>query len=202
VKNGSEVSAGFAFVLPALLLLLVFFFLPVIAALLLSLTDFDLYAIADPGNIRFVWFSNYVRLLQTPDFWVALRNTFYFVLVGGPLSVMVSLGAALLLNAKAARFKSLFRTIYFAPVVTTLVAVAVVWRYMYHSQYGLLNWGLEAIGIDLRTRPGDHRSSPEARRAFLFRGLGRGRHPDHQGLARGIGRQSFSPHLRDPERDL
>jgi multiple sugar transport system permease protein len=148
VKNGPEVSAGFAFVLPALLLLLVFFFLPVVAALLLSLTDFDLYAIADPGNIRFVWFSNYVRLLQTPDFWVALRNTFYFVLVGGPLSVMVSLGAALLLNAKAARFKSLFRTIYFAPVVTTLVAVAVVWRYMYHSQYGLLNWGLEAIGID------------------------------------------------------
>jgi multiple sugar transport system permease protein len=128
-------------------LLLVFFFLPVVAALLLSLTDFDLYAIADLDNVEFIGLDNYARLLRTPDFWTALRNTFYFVLVGGPLSVIASLGAALLLNARVARFKSLFRTIYFAPVVTTLVAVAVVWRYMYHAQYGLLNGALGLVGI-------------------------------------------------------
>jgi multiple sugar transport system permease protein len=134
-------------VLPALVLLLVFFFLPVVAALLLSLTDFDLYAIADLDNVEFIGLDNYARLLRTPDFWTALRNTFYFVLVGGPLSVIASLGAALLLNARVARFKSFFRTIYFAPVVTTLVAVAVVWRYMYHAQYGLLNGALGLVGI-------------------------------------------------------
>jgi multiple sugar transport system permease protein len=147
MKQSAAISPGWAFVLPALVLLLVFFFLPVVAALLLSLTDFDLYAIADLENVEFIGLDNYARLLRTPDFWTALRNTFYFVLVGGPLSVIASLGAALLLNARVARFKSLFRTIYFAPVVTTLVAVAVVWRYMYHAQYGLLNGALGLVGI-------------------------------------------------------
>jgi multiple sugar transport system permease protein len=147
MKHSTAISPGWAFVLPALVLLLVFFFLPVVAALLLSLTDFDLYAIADLDNVEFIGLDNYARLLRTPDFWTALRNTFYFVLVGGPLSVIASLGAALLLNARVARFKSLFRTIYFAPVVTTLVAVAVVWRYMYHAQYGLLNGALGLVGI-------------------------------------------------------
>ncbi len=69
------------------------------------------------------------------------------MVVGGPLSVLVSLGAALLLSAPLARFKSLFRTIYFAPVVTTLVAVAIVWRYLYHPRYGFLNHVLGAIGL-------------------------------------------------------
>ena len=147
MKQSAAISPGWAFVLPALVLLLVFFFLPVVAALLLSLTDFDLYAIADLDNVEFIGLDNYARLLRTPDFWTALRNTFYFVLAGGPLSVIASLGAALLLNARVARFKSLFRTIYFAPVVTTLVAVAVVWRYMYHAQYGLLNGALGLVGI-------------------------------------------------------
>jgi multiple sugar transport system permease protein len=70
----------------------------------------------------------------------------YFVLFGGPLSGAVSLGAALLVNAKAARLKPLFRSVYFAPVVTTLVAVAIVWRYLYHPRYGLMNQGLAMLG--------------------------------------------------------
>ena len=69
------------------------------------------------------------------------------MLVGGPLSVAASLVAALLVNAKLVRFPGLFRSIFFMPVVTTLVAVAIVWRYLYHPQYGLLNWALGAVGI-------------------------------------------------------
>jgi multiple sugar transport system permease protein len=61
--------------------------------------------------------------------------------------VAVSLGAALLVNARLARFKSFFRTVYFAPVVTTLVAVAVIWRYLYHPRFGLLNYALAWVGI-------------------------------------------------------
>jgi multiple sugar transport system permease protein len=68
--------------------------------------------------------------------------------VGGPLSVAVSLGAALLVNSRLIRFPSLFRTAFFLPVVTTLVAVAVVWRYLLHSRYGLINHGLAQLGID------------------------------------------------------
>jgi multiple sugar transport system permease protein len=139
--------AAWYFLAPGLALITVFFFLPVVASLLLSLTDFDIYAVADTSNARFVGLDNYVRLFKTPLFWTALKNTFYFALVGGPLTVAVSLGAALLVNARLARFKTLFRTIYFVPFVTTLVAVAIVWRYLYHPQYGLLNYALGFVGV-------------------------------------------------------
>lgn len=140
--------AGWLFVAPALIIIGVFFFLPVLAALLLSFTDFDLYALADTANLRFIGFGNYVDLLQTPMFWKSLGNTFYFVVVGVPLSIAVSLGAALLLDSKLARFKGLFRTALFAPVVTTIVAVAVIWRYFFHTRYGLVNYTLGFIGIE------------------------------------------------------
>ena len=140
-------TAGWIFSGPALIVLGVFFAIPVASALLLSLTDFDLYALADMSNLRFVALGNYIDLLQTPLFWKSLGNTAYFVVVGVPLSIAVSLGAALLLNAKVARFKGLFRTALFAPVVTTLVAVAVIWRYLFHTSYGLVNWALGHIGI-------------------------------------------------------
>jgi multiple sugar transport system permease protein len=94
-----------------------------------------------------VGLRNYDGALANPEFWRAVRNTLYFVLVGGPLSVLASLAAALLLNARLVRWRSLFRTAYFAPVVTTLVAVAVVWRYLYHPHYGLVNHWLGLLGI-------------------------------------------------------
>ena len=142
-----KARAAWWFLAPALVLLLLFFVIPVGAGLLLSLTDFDVYAIGSPETARFVGLKNYGHLLQDPTFWQAARNTLTFVLIGGPLSVATSLGAALLLNAKAIRLRGLFRTIYFAPVVTTLVSVAIVWRYLYHPKYGLLNFLLGGLGI-------------------------------------------------------
>ncbi len=139
--------AAWAFLSPALLLLGLFFFLPVVAGLALSVTDFDIYAIGDFSTVRFVGLRNYVQAFTNPVFGTALRNTFYFVLVGGPLSVFTSLGAALLVNAPLVRFRTFFRTVFFAPVVTTLVAVAIVWRYLYHPSYGLLNLALGKVGI-------------------------------------------------------
>lgn len=140
-------AAAYVFIAPALIVIGIFFLLPVLAALLLSLTDFDIYAVASLSNARFVALGNYGRLLHTPDFWRALWNTLYFALVGGPLSIVVSLGAALLVNAKLVRFRAFFRTALFAPFVTTLVAVAIVWRYLYHPQYGILNYLLGHVGI-------------------------------------------------------
>ena len=140
--------AAWWFVAPALLVITVFFFLPVLAALAMSLTDFDIYALADLGNQRFVGLQNYGRLLHTPVFWRALGNTLYFVAAGVPLSIAASLGAALLLHSPLARFKPFFRTALFAPVVTTLVAVAVIWRYLFSTRYGLLNYALGGLGID------------------------------------------------------
>jgi multiple sugar transport system permease protein len=140
-------TAGYWFIAPALALIAAFFFLPVLASVVLSLTDFDIYAVASRANLRWLWAENYRRLLRDPLFWVALRNTAYFVAVGGPLSIAVSLGAALLLSARVVRFKGVFRTIFFLPVVTTLVAIAVVWRYVYHPRFGLLNQALALVGV-------------------------------------------------------
>jgi multiple sugar transport system permease protein len=154
--------AAWWFVSPALLAIVVFFVVPVAAALALSFTDFDLYGVADLGNVRFIGLDNYRRLFfATPVFWTSLRNTAFFVVVGGPLSIAVSLGTALLLNARLARAPGVFRTALFAPVVTTVVAVAVIWRYLFHTRYGFLNYVLGWFGIDAVDWLGDpHWSMP------------------------------------------
>jgi len=135
------------FLAPALGLITVFFFLPVVGGLLLSLTDFDIYAIGSPDTARFVGLANYAHLLSDPLFWQSLKVTFTNVLLGAPLSVLVSLGAALLVSSRLVRYPAVFRSIFFAPVVTTLVAVAIVWRYLYHPRYGLIDHALAQIGI-------------------------------------------------------
>ena len=140
--------AGWAFAGPALAMLGLFFFVPVVLAFALSLTDFDLYALANIDDLRFTGLSNYAELLRTPLFWKALGNTFYFVLVGVPLSIALSLGAAMLLHGLASKLTGIFRTALFAPVVTTLVAVAVIWRYLLHTRYGMINYGLAQLGIE------------------------------------------------------
>jgi len=144
VKSG---GAGWWFAAPALCVIAVFFVLPVLAALAMSLTDFDIYALADLSTLRIVGLRNYAELLQRPLFWQALGNTLYFVAVGVPLSLAVSLAAALLLNSRLARLQPFFRTALFAPVVTTVVAVAVIWRYLLGTRYGVLNYALGALGI-------------------------------------------------------
>jgi multiple sugar transport system permease protein len=140
--------AAWSFAAPALIVIGGFFLLPVAAAFALSFTDFDLYALASLENLRFVGLRNYFDLVQAPLFWQALGNTLYFVIVGVPLSLGLSLAAALLLNSPLARAQAFFRTALFAPVVTTLVAVAIVWRYLFHTRYGWVNQGLAALGID------------------------------------------------------
>lgn len=147
MRRLAAIPAGVWFVAPALTLIGLFFFLPVAASLLLSFTDFDIYALGRLDRLRFIGLENYRRLLNDPMFWTALKNTLYFVIVGGPLSVLVSLGAALLVNHRLTRFQGVFRTLLFLPVVTSLVAVAVVWRYLYHPRYGFLNYVLGMAGL-------------------------------------------------------
>lgn len=147
MRSSTESGVAIFFLAPALLAIGIFFFIPVIAAFVMSFTDFDIYSLANWQYARFVGLRNYSQLFEDPLFWKALKNTLYFLLLGGPLSIAVSLAAALLLNSKLVRFKGLFRTAYFAPVVTTLVAVAVVWRFVYHPRFGLLNYFLSFVGI-------------------------------------------------------
>lgn len=135
------------FLAPALGTLLIFFFLPVAAAFLMSFTDFDIYSLGNLSRARIILFRNFAQLLSDPLFWKALGNTFYFVIVGGPLTIVVSLLAAIALNSRLLYFRNWFRLAFFMPVVTTLVAVAVVWRYLYHPRFGIINYLLSQIGI-------------------------------------------------------
>ncbi len=99
----SDSKAALLFLTPGMLIIFFFFLLPAAAAFLLSLTDFDIYALGDIHNIRLVGLANYRDLLSNARFWRALLNTIYFTLVGGPLTVIVSLAAALLLKVGDAR---------------------------------------------------------------------------------------------------
>jgi len=136
------------FLAPALATLTIFFFLPVAASFLMSFSDFDIYSLGSLNQVRFVFLYNYHHLVKDPVFWKALLNSCYFVLVGGPLTIIAALFAAIGLNSRLLRFKSVFRLAFFMPVVTTLVAVAVVWRYLYHPRFGAFNYLLSFLGID------------------------------------------------------
>jgi multiple sugar transport system permease protein len=147
VSQRSEARAAWTLLAPALAAIGLFFAVPLVAALFLSLTDFDIYAVADAGNARFVGFRNYLRLAADPLFWTVLRNTLVFVVLGVPMTLGAALGGALLVHSRHARLPGLFRTVFFAPVVATLVAVAVVWRYLYHPRFGLIDQALGLVGI-------------------------------------------------------
>jgi multiple sugar transport system permease protein len=147
MKNFSARAAYF-FLAPALSAIFIFFFIPVIAALIISLTDFDIYALGDYSTVRFIGLSNYIELFDDALFWTALKNTFYYVIVASPLSIVVSLSAAILLNSKLIKLKGIFRLSYFIPVVTTLVAVAIVWRFIYHPRFGIMNYFLSWFDIN------------------------------------------------------
>lgn len=137
--------------------ILLFFAVPVLGGLVLSLTDFDLYAVADLGAARWVGAGNYLSLLADPLFWKALRNTLLLVGLGVPLTLILALGGALLVQSRLARLPGFWRTAFFAPVVTTLVAVSVVWRYLYHPRYGLLDQLLIRLGLPAPDWLGDPR---------------------------------------------
>ena len=139
--------AAWGFVSPALAAVALFLVIPVFGALLLSLTDFDIYALADLRNLRFIGLDNYVNLLGNPLFWTAMRNTAWFAVLGVPATIVASLLAAVLLNSKMVKWRPIWRVAFFAPYVTTLVATAVVWRYLLHTRYGVINWVLDGFGI-------------------------------------------------------
>lgn len=156
--TAAETRAGWTFSGPALAAIFLFFVIPALGSLVLSFTDFDIYALANLSNLRFVGFENYSRLLGNPLFWKAMGNTLWFVLLGVPLIVGLSLAAAILIDAKTLKWKPIWRVALFAPYVTTLVATAVVWRYLLHTRYGLVNYALGWFGIG----PIDWLGSPTA----------------------------------------
>lgn len=132
---------GYLFILPALVVIVVFRLLPILQAMRMSL-----YRWSIAGPLGFVGLRNYLRLFIDPKFYQSLGNTFWYVVGVVPLTIALSVLIAHLLNQRI-RGQGIYRTIYYLPVVTSIVAVSIVWRWIFNPDRGLLNGILSAIGI-------------------------------------------------------
>jgi multiple sugar transport system permease protein len=127
---------------PALALMLLFLIGPIVAILLLSLTDYQLGA----AGLRFVGLQNYSEMFADRVFRRSIENTLTYVAVVVPASVGLGLGAALLIEAGTS-LRTFYRAVYFLPVMATLIAMAIVWEFMLHPTFGLINLLLKSIGL-------------------------------------------------------
>jgi multiple sugar transport system permease protein len=143
-----EGVAGWGFALPFLLVFAVFMAGPVLASFAMSFTDLRSADLRDPLGVDPVGLDNYVKLFGDDTFHQAALNTAYFVLVGIPLTMALGLAAAVGLDAGITRFRTFFRVGYYLPVVTSIVAIAVVWRFLLEPDSGLVNTVLGYVGID------------------------------------------------------
>jgi len=134
--------------LPFLLLFSVFTAWPVISSLYMSFTDIKARDLRSPFAVGFVGFDNYARVFADETFRKAAFNTAYFVVIGVPLTLGIALAAAVALDKGVTRFRTLFRVGFFTPVVTSIVAVAVVWRFLLQPDSGLVNTILGWVGIN------------------------------------------------------
>ncbi|WP_138495744.1 carbohydrate ABC transporter permease [Paenibacillus pinistramenti] len=146
-KQWNKNKYPYLFIAPAVLLLVVFSIVPIIIALVISFTNMDLIGLADYSNIRGVGFDNYINIFKDPVFLKALFNTLIYVVVGVPLVVICAMAVALLLNYGTSWLFKTFRVIYYMPSITNIVAVAVVWGYLYNGSYGLFNYILSWFGL-------------------------------------------------------
>lgn len=139
--------AGWLFVSPVLLFLFIFFLVPLVFVIVLSLHDWDM--LSPVTQMTWVGLYHYVRLLQDPTFLLVLGNTILYT-VGNLLFIPpLALGIALLLNARV-RLQWLWRTLYFTPVVTSTVAVSIVWAHMFDANYGPANAVLGLLNLPLQ----------------------------------------------------
>lgn len=147
MKIFSQRSAPYFFIAPALILLFLFSLLPILIALIISFTNMDLAGLANYANIQFVGFKNYTKILQDPSFLKAIGNTIFYVVFGVPFVIILSLSIALLINYGKSRVFEIFRAVFYMPSVTNVVAVAVVWSYLYNPTLGLFNFVLNSLGL-------------------------------------------------------
>src|SRR5258706_11364456 len=136
----------YLFVGPAVLCLVAFGVLPIVVAAAVSLTNLDITGLANYSNVHFVGLGNYRKLFSDPVFWASLRNTAFFIAIGVPTIIVSSLTVAIALNGSQSRFFRALRVFYFFPAITAIVAISLIWGYLYNTQFGLLNYLLSLVG--------------------------------------------------------
>jgi len=147
MKEKINKKAYLFFIGPALLLLMLFAIIPIIITFFISFTDLSLVGLADWSKVNFIGLENYLKIFIDPVFRKAITNTIFYVVVGVPLVVVISLTLAVLINSGKNWLFKTFRVLYYLPSITNTVAVAVVWAYLYNPSIGLLNHILSWFNI-------------------------------------------------------
>lgn len=147
MRNFINKRAPYLFISPALLLLMMFSLIPIVVAFVISFTDISLVGLSDWSQINFVGIDNYIDIVTDPIFLKSIGNTLFYVVIGVPLVITCSLGIAVLINFGENRFFQFFRLIFYTPSITNVVAVAVVWSYLYNPSFGFLNYLLSLADI-------------------------------------------------------
>ncbi len=132
----------YLYILPAALIIIVFRLIPIILSFIVSFYE---WTITGPG--AFIGLENYEIMVKDGEFWQSLLNTFYLVIFVVPTSLILSLIFANFLNG-IEKLKSFFRSIYFVPTVTSMVAISIVWKIIFNQQTGLVNFFLMNLGFD------------------------------------------------------
>lgn len=131
------------FLMPALLLYAVFFIYPFLYTFLLSFQEWDMIS----PDRSFAGWSNYAALLQDEVFWMSLRNTFLYLLMTMPISIGLGLGLALLMESLV-QGRTVYRFIFYLPVVSSIAVISIIWSLMYDDQSGIINELLALLGVD------------------------------------------------------
>lgn len=165
----SNERVGYLFILPSFIHLFVFLFIPILFSLYLSFRDWN-----GPNlqNAPFIGLENYRFLMDDWSFWNAMRNTAYYTLVSVPLGMAASLLVAVVMNQKL-KGVNIFRTLFFMPVISSWVAVSIIWITLLDPQVGILNYVLGLVGIDPINWLGDARwAMPALIIIAIWKGLG------------------------------
>lgn len=147
MKGFTTNKTPYFFIAPAIILLTLFSIIPIFVAIGISFTDIDLAGLADWSTVSFVGLENYQTIIKDEIFLKSIFNTLFYVIIGVPLVVIVSLGIALLINFGQSRIFRAFRVIFYMPSITNIVAVAVVWIYLFNPQIGLFNYLLSLVNL-------------------------------------------------------
>ncbi|MBS1008803.1 carbohydrate ABC transporter permease [Leuconostoc suionicum] len=137
----------YTFIFPALLLLILFSIIPIIISLVISFTNLDITGLGNWGSVKFIGLSNFINLFHDSLFLQAVGNTLFYVVIGVPAVIALSLAIAIMINFGQNRFFKLMRLVFYTPSITNTVAVAVVWTFMYNPSTGLINNILNQIGL-------------------------------------------------------
>ncbi|QJD87723.1 carbohydrate ABC transporter permease [Cohnella herbarum] len=133
---------GYLFTAPFVINIILFIAFPIFFSAYISFTHWDLF-----NPPEWVGLDNWVRLFKQDSFWVSLRNVLFFALIFVPLQTILAFVVAYMLN-QSLRGSTVFRLLYFMPVVTPWIASALLWAWLYNYKFGMINWLLESLGVD------------------------------------------------------